>query len=146
MTLCNRLFEGLDKRLDEKKNLETIAQELCPDVMDSRGKVMRLIKAHRGDEYLIDNASWLEYDIYHIRNPTGKSGKKGYKSKGWHSSTKTKTDKEYKLYLLGQLDIIEDVKEIIANQGEVSVERILEILEEKETEIKQKLSETEVEK
>lgn len=62
---CTKLFEGLDKRLGEKKSLEEIGKELCDTVDDPRGKAIRLIKAHRGDEYLKDNANWLGYNIPH---------------------------------------------------------------------------------
>lgn len=145
MTSCSKLFEGLDKKLQQKKTLTKIAMELCPDIGDSRGKIMRLIKVHRGDEFLINNADWLEYDISHIRNPVGLSGtkSKSKKSGGFKTGSKGMSRKEFKLYLLGQIHVIEDMKEMIANQGEVSVERIIEILEIKAQEVKEQLSELE---
>ncbi len=68
---CKKLFEGLERRLEEKKDIDTIAQELCPDVVQSREKVIRLIKSHMGGSYLVDNYEWLAYNKDNIRNPTG---------------------------------------------------------------------------
>jgi hypothetical protein len=43
MTHCTKLFESLDKRLEERKTLEQIGNELCDTVDDPRGKAIRLI-------------------------------------------------------------------------------------------------------
>jgi len=76
MVYCEKLFEGLDKRLEQQKTLDVIGIELCSTVKDPRDKAMRLIEAHKGKEYLIENAKWLGYDTGHIRNPNGNSRKK----------------------------------------------------------------------
>ena len=65
---CSKLFEGLEKRLTEKKNIDQIAQELCPEVSKKREKIIRLIKAEKGGQYLIDNQDWLKYSAGNIRN------------------------------------------------------------------------------
>ncbi len=65
MTACDKLFEGLEKRLQERKSLDEIGKELCSRVKDPRGKVIRLIKLYKeGDAegYLRRNADWLGYD------------------------------------------------------------------------------------
>ncbi len=70
---CTKLFEALDKRLEEKKTLDEIGRELCDTVTDPRGKAIRLIKADKGEKYLIQNADWLGYDVGHIRNAEGEN-------------------------------------------------------------------------
>lgn len=70
---CTKLFEALDKRLEEKKTLDEIGRELCDTVTDPRGKAIRLIKADKGEEYLVQNADWLGYDVGHIRNAEGEN-------------------------------------------------------------------------
>jgi len=65
---CSKIFESLDKRLLEKKDIDTIASELCPDVSKGRSKVIRLIKMEKGGQYLKDNAEWLHYSPGHVRN------------------------------------------------------------------------------
>lgn len=73
---CSKLFNGLDRRLAERKSLDVIGKELCDTVDDPRGKAIRLVKAHKGEEYLIENAEWLEYNI--PRNHTGKNKPKNF--------------------------------------------------------------------
>jgi len=65
---CEKLFEGLDKRLAERKDIDTIAEELCPTISKKRDKVIRLIKAHKGGRYLLNNCDWLGYCKGNIRN------------------------------------------------------------------------------
>lgn len=76
MTYCGPLFEGLERRLAKKMTLDEIAKEVCNDVDDPRGKVIRLIKVHKSKDWLCENADWLGYDVSHIRNPVGPIGKK----------------------------------------------------------------------
>ena len=68
---CEKLFSGLDRRLADKKSINEIAAELCPGISKSRDKVIKIIKMHRGGQYLIDNYEWLGYNKYNIRNPVG---------------------------------------------------------------------------
>lgn len=75
---CSKIFEALDKRLEEKKTLDEIGRELCDTVTDPRGKTIRLIKADKGEEYLIENADWLGYDVNHIRNAEGENRPKNF--------------------------------------------------------------------
>lgn len=70
MTYCSLLFQALDKRLEEKKSIDEIAK-LCADIDNPRGKVLRIIKAHKGEKWLIENAGWLGYEVNYIRNPEG---------------------------------------------------------------------------
>ncbi len=68
---CSKLFESLDRRLEERKTLDEIGRELCDTVDDPRGKTIRLIKAHKGEQWLYDNADWLGYNTRKINNPEG---------------------------------------------------------------------------
>lgn len=65
--------DAIKKRLIEKKSLDEIGRELCDNVDDPRGKVIRYIKKmpDHGDPYLIDNADWLHFDVSKINNPQG---------------------------------------------------------------------------
>jgi hypothetical protein len=67
------MFESLDRRLGEKKSIDDIATELCPEISKGREKIVKIIKMHRGGKFLIDNHEWLGYHIENIRNPTGKT-------------------------------------------------------------------------
>ncbi len=62
---CEKLFESLQKRLQERKTLRIIGEELCPEVEDHRAKVLRMLDIYMGeaaaDQYLLENADWLEY-------------------------------------------------------------------------------------
>lgn len=68
MTSCTTLFRALDKRLEDKKSLEMIGNELCDGVKNPRNKAIRLVKAHKGNEFLINNAEWLGYNPKYIRS------------------------------------------------------------------------------
>jgi hypothetical protein len=48
---------------EEGKNLDQIAEELCPSVEYGREKIIRIIKDFLGDEYLIQHAETLKYDV-----------------------------------------------------------------------------------
>ncbi len=41
MTYCEPLFEGLQKRLDKKMDLDAIAGKMCPGSQQPRKKVLR---------------------------------------------------------------------------------------------------------
>ncbi len=47
----------------EGKNLDEIAEEVCPKVEYGREKIIRVIKDFLGEEYLIQHAEVLKYDI-----------------------------------------------------------------------------------
>jgi hypothetical protein len=69
---CEKLFDALEKRLSEKKSIDTIAAELCPGISQGREKIIKIIKTHKGGNYLFENYEWLGYNIRNIRNPKGK--------------------------------------------------------------------------
>lgn len=77
---CDKLFESLDKRLEERKSIDDIVVELCPTVSKGREKIVRLIKIHRGGDYLIKNHDWLGYSVKHIRNRDGNGNGNGDES------------------------------------------------------------------
>ena len=68
MTICGAMLAAIDKKLQEKKSLEEIGEELCDSVDDPRGKAIRIIKSHRGEKFLKDNAEWLGYNDSHIKH------------------------------------------------------------------------------
>ncbi len=69
---CEKLFEGLEKRLNEKKSIDQIAKELCPTLADPRAKVIDLIKIYKGGKYLFENYDWLGYHKDQVRNRKGR--------------------------------------------------------------------------
>ena len=71
---CEKLYEGLDRRLDEKKDIDTIAEELCNGISKKRDKIIKIIKSHKGGDYLLENADWLGYNKDKIRNMKGIGG------------------------------------------------------------------------
>lgn len=147
MTYCNKLFESLDKRLDAKKTLDAIGKELCSDVKEPREKAIRLIKAHKGDEWLIENAQWLKYDYTHIRNPTGKKGKRAVKPTKMERNYKDFQTEESVSYeqgtqvLAGKLQCVQELQETIEKEiDKKCFERMQEILKQKEKEIRESLT------
>lgn len=109
---CEKLFEGLDRRLADKKSIDDIAAELCPGISKSRDKVIKIIKMHRGGQYLIDNYEWLGYNKYQIRNPAGgpvkrKNNEKSHQLFRPSLSNRRPSEKEYKKWF-DSLTIIED--------------------------------------
>lgn len=47
----------------EGKNLDEIANEMCPKIVHGREKIIRIIKDFLGEEYLIQHAETLKYDV-----------------------------------------------------------------------------------
>ena len=63
MTTCSTFANSIKKRVEEGKDLDEIAGELCSDVKFNRQKVIRVIKDFLGDEYLEEHSETLGYDI-----------------------------------------------------------------------------------
>lgn len=107
---CEKLFEGLDKRLKDKKSIDEISAELCPGISKGREKIVKMIKMHKGGQYLLDNHEWLGYHIAKIRNP---AGNKTYEKKPKKSemlfrpslSTRKPSKEEYAKWLNSLTDI-----------------------------------------
>ncbi len=47
----------------EKKSLDEIAETVCPKVEYGREKIIRIIKDFLGEDYLIQHADILKYDV-----------------------------------------------------------------------------------
>lgn len=62
MTTCPTFADAIKKRVEEGKNLEDIAKELCGGVKFDREKIIRVIKDLIGEQYLIDHAKTLGYN------------------------------------------------------------------------------------
>lgn len=102
---CSKLFEGLDTRLNEKKDIDTIADELCNEIIKKRQKIINLIKMHKGGDYLKENAEWLGYDLKQLRNPTGRIKSATRKTKDEHTNkvgcvTRKPKEEEYDIWIL----------------------------------------------
>jgi hypothetical protein len=64
MTLCELITKPIKRLVEEDgKNLDEIAEEVCPSVEFGREKIIRVIKDFIGEEYLIQHADVLKYDI-----------------------------------------------------------------------------------
>lgn len=70
MTICESFYEALDKRLNKKMTIDDIGMDLCKGVKDPRGKVIRIIKEYKGEDWLIKNAEWLDYHTSKLRDIT----------------------------------------------------------------------------
>ena len=64
MTTCELILKPITRMVeDEKKSLDEIADSVCPKVEYGREKVIRIIKDFLGEEYLIQHAKALKYDV-----------------------------------------------------------------------------------
>jgi hypothetical protein len=64
MTYCETLVEPIIRKVEkEEKNLDEIANELCTSVKNPRQKTIRIIRELLGEEYLIEHAKTLKYDV-----------------------------------------------------------------------------------
>ncbi len=64
MTTCELILKPITRMVeDEKKSLDEIADSVCPKVEYGREKVIRIIKDFLGEEYLIQHAETLKYDV-----------------------------------------------------------------------------------
>ncbi len=94
----------MDKRLEDKKSIDDIAKDLCPGISKGRDKVIKIIKMHKGGQYLLTNHDWLGYHISNIRNPSGKTTYKVEPKKSERLfrpslSIRKPSDDEYKKWL-----------------------------------------------
>ncbi len=64
MTLCELITNPITRMVEkEGKNLDEIAEAVCPKVEYGREKIIRVIKDFLGEEYLIQHAEVLKYDV-----------------------------------------------------------------------------------
>lgn len=64
MTLCELITKPITRMVEQEgKSLDEIAEAVCPQVEYGREKIIRIIKDFLGDEYLIEHAETLGYDI-----------------------------------------------------------------------------------
>lgn len=64
MTLCETITKIIIRMAEEEgKNLDEIANEMCPKIEYGREKIIRIIKDFLGEEYLIQHAETLKYDV-----------------------------------------------------------------------------------
>lgn len=66
MTTCSAFANAIRKRVDEGKDLDTIAEELCQDVKFGRQKIIRTIKNFFGKNFLQEHKN-LGYDAEKAR-------------------------------------------------------------------------------
>jgi vacuolar-type H+-ATPase catalytic subunit A/Vma1 len=68
MTTCELILKPITRMVeDEKKSLDEIAESVCPQVEYGREKIIRVIKDFLGDDYLIQHAGTLKYDLQKAR-------------------------------------------------------------------------------
>jgi hypothetical protein len=63
MTLCELITNPITRMVDEGKNLDEIAEAVCPTIQYGREKIIRVIKDFLGEEYLVQHAEVLGYDV-----------------------------------------------------------------------------------
>ncbi len=70
MTTCELILKPITRMVEEEnKDLDEIANAVCPKVEYGREKIIRIIKDFIGEEYLIQHAQSLKYDIK--KSPSG---------------------------------------------------------------------------
>lgn len=122
MTTCSAFAEAIRKRVNEGKNIDTIANELCQDVKFGRQKLIRTIKNFFGNDYLIENAPVLGYDTDKARLARMKKSQKNFDaqcdiSRNEECCNTNKTE---------LLAIIESIREIISVHG---VKKVIQAFE-----------------
>ena len=64
MTTCELIMKPIQRMVEEeKKNLDEIAESVCPKVEYGREKIIRIIKDFLGEEYLVQHAETLNYSV-----------------------------------------------------------------------------------
>lgn len=63
MTTCALITKPITKMVDDGKSLEDIANSVCPTIKYGKAKIIRIIKDFLGDDYLIQHAETLKYNI-----------------------------------------------------------------------------------
>jgi hypothetical protein len=64
MTTCKLILNPITRMVEQEgKNLDEIAEEVCPKIEYGREKIIRIIKDFLGEEYLIQHATTLKYDV-----------------------------------------------------------------------------------
>jgi hypothetical protein len=68
MTLCEIITNPITRMVEQEgKSLDEIAEAVCPKVKYGREKIIRIIKDFLGEEYLIQHAEILKYDVQKAR-------------------------------------------------------------------------------
>lgn len=63
MSHCDSFYRSLDRKLEQKMTIDEIAMDLCSKTKDPRRNMILDIKEHKGEDWLIENADWLGYQI-----------------------------------------------------------------------------------
>jgi hypothetical protein len=64
VTTCELITKPIMRMVEQEgKSLDDIAASVCPTVKYGREKIIRVIKDFLGEEYLIQHADTLKYDI-----------------------------------------------------------------------------------
>lgn len=64
MTTCELIMKPIVRMVEkEKKDLDQIASSVCPKIEYGREKIIRVIKDFLGEEYLIEHAETLKYNV-----------------------------------------------------------------------------------
>jgi hypothetical protein len=68
MPHCESFYRALDKKLDQKMTIDDIAKDLCSHTRDPRRNLILDIKEYKGEDWLIENAGWLGYQVQKKRD------------------------------------------------------------------------------
>ncbi len=64
MTTCELIMKPITRMVEQEgKTLDEIADAVCPKIEYGREKIIRVIKDFLGEEYLIEHAQTLKYDV-----------------------------------------------------------------------------------
>lgn len=129
MTTCSTFVNSIKKRVDEGKDLDAIAGELCTDVKFTREKVIRVIKDFLDDEYLIEHASTLGYDVQRAKLAKKRKHKKQEKFDAKADSEPKKSSSENQHIGIAFDELVEKLLELINLTSITTVKSAMEKIE-----------------
>ena len=64
MTTCELIMKPITRMVEQEgKTLDEIAEAVCPKIEYGREKIIRVLKDFLGEDYLIQHAMTLKYDV-----------------------------------------------------------------------------------
>ena len=64
MTTCELIMKPITRMIEQEgKTLDEIAEAVCPKIEYGREKIIRVLKDFLGEDYLIQHAVTLKYDV-----------------------------------------------------------------------------------
>jgi hypothetical protein len=129
VTTCTTFANSIKNRVEAGRTLDDIAKELCTDVKFNREKVIRVIRDFLGEDYLIEHASTLEYNVQRAKLAKKRKHKKQEKidAKGDNESKKSSDENQHAEIYFD--DVVEKLMELIKLTSISTVKSAMERIE-----------------